>query len=183
MTMMKNIRIYMAALAFLTVSMGTGCSYVSDMVEGAITKRSGFSITADYDSVLKRVTVTWDELDSSDNFAGYEIYITSEKDDEYAGYELVASRYVNNGAPSLHESATNNYIHNASAIASGTLLDGPGRYFYRVGIINWDDNPSKRTRDKGYDVDIDGVWIDNEINYNAKTNIDKISGYVPVDIN
>jgi len=182
MITLNNIRIFFTALAFLIIFAGSGCSYVSDMAEGAITKRSGFSISAEYDRITKMVTLSWDELDFSDNFAGYEVYITGEKDDEYVGYDLVASRYFNDNLSNLSASSANSYVHDVAGIFAGTELDGPGRYFYRIGIIHWDDNPSKRTGAKGYMVDSSGVALDNDVNYYAKTNIKKISGYKPVDI-
>jgi hypothetical protein len=173
---------------------GSGCSYVSDAIEGAITERAAFSINASYNSAAQEVTITWDETGSS-NFAGYEIYITEEQDNEYAGYLLIESRwrdqsdsYVGSGNnEDLDDFYTSSYTHDVSGIVSGSDPNGPGAYFYRIGIIDWDDDLEDRTSENGYNPyydpssPLDTSW-DAENNYNNHTGIDKISGYVQVNI-
>lgn len=155
----------------------TGCSYVSDSIESAITERSSFSIDATYNGV-NTVTITWDKTDSSSNFAGIEIYRTKYRDDEYSDYELIMSKYRNRtggaGDGSLGSGSTTSF--------SDTDLppsDGNGVYFYRVGFIHWDEDPGDRTNSNGYFP----AETDNESNYNSNTDIDSISGYSRVVIN
>jgi len=140
----------------------TGCSYVSDYVEGEITNRASFSAEATYSGGT--VTVTWDKTDSSDSFAGIEIYRTSDKNDEYADYELVASRYFNTHiGDNLDDGTTTSY--------TDTTPPSSGIYFYRVGFIHIerDDN------DVLYSASNPGL-------YNQYTSIDAISGYAKVVI-
>ncbi len=151
---MKYIKLLIIA-AFLS-TIFTGCSYVSDMVEGAITKRASFTATAVYSG--GNVIVSWDKTDSSDKFAGIEIYITPTANEEAANYNLVASRYYPASNPTLANGQTTSF--SVTAPASGAT---PQIYFYRVGFIHWDD-----------DVD--------RTNYDAQTEIDAISGYAKVII-
>jgi hypothetical protein len=191
----KNNLNIISALFFsvAVLAAGSGCSYVSDAIEGAITDRAAFSINASYNSSAREVTITWDETGGS-NFAGYEVYISDEQDNEYAGYQLIESRWrdesdisVGTGDnESLHSFYTSSYTHDVSGIASGSFPNGPGTYFYRVGIIQWDDDLDERTTDNGYNPPYDPSdtteqW-DTETNYNNKTDIDKISGYTQVEI-
>ncbi len=143
--------------AFLS-SIFTGCSYVSDMAEGAITKRSSFSVNATYSG--GNVILTWDKTDTSNTFAGIEVYRTSQKDDEYSSYELVASRY----STSLLNSGDL-----SSGLTTSCNVDAPtssGVYFYRIGIIHIDTDDN----DIPYNAS-------NQSQYNQYTNIDAISGY------
>ncbi len=177
---MKQLKYIIPVLCVLAMMAGTGCSYVSDAIEGAIMERSSFSIEAEYDSVNERVYINWVYSDTSQNFAGYEIYMTDQVDNEYAGYDLRASRYDRANTSS-----------NISNLASGTVTEftdyvddvvhsveehlGPGVYFFRVGIIHWDEDPEDRTLDNGY-TDF------TETDYEKHTDIDKISGYAEVYI-
>jgi len=153
---MRYIKLIIIA-AFLS-TMFTGCSYVSDMAEGAITERASFSVTANYNSTTHVVNLSWDKTDSSNDFAGIEIYVTSKPNDEYASYELVASKDFNN--INLESPTTTSYTYTLTAFTIPTF--STGTYFYRVGIINWDDEDSS--------------------DYNTETNIDAISGYAKVVI-
>ncbi len=163
---MKARTIYKACVCILAVSLLTSmsaCSYMMDAIEGAITDRSSFSIHAEYS--VGNVYISWDETDSGEEFAGYEIYITEEPDDEYSGYDIVASRYFKNGSPSLKYSTTDHY--------SAAKPESGGLYFYRVGIIHWNEkNAAKRPWD----------WDSSESYYNGNTSIGKISGYAMVEI-
>ena len=156
---MRYIKLIIIA-AFLS-TMFTGCSYVSDSIEGAITERSSFSATATYDPT--GITVSWDKSDTDAEFAGVEIYRTSRANDEYAKYILVASRYegsVISGDLTLGSMTT----------CKVNLPGTSGVYFYRVGIIYMgkDDN--------------DVIYPMSSSNYYSYTNIDSISGYAKVVI-
>ncbi len=185
-----------AALLFAVILMaaGSGCSYISDAVEGAITERSAFSIEANYDSLYQSVNMRWEETGGG-NFAGYEIYISETQDDEYAGYVLIESRWRDEGNnsistgdnESLNDVYTLTYSHDVSGILSDTFPNGPGTYFYRVGIIKWDKNLNERTEKNGYSPPYDpndpsNTSWDNEYNYNIHTKIEKISGAALVKI-
>ncbi len=185
-----------AALLFAVILMaaGSGCSYVSDAVEGAITERSAFSIEANYDGLSQNVNIRWEETGGK-NFAGYEIYISETQDDEYAGYVLVESRWRDEtnfstgtgDQESLNDVYTLTYSHYVNDIVYGTFPNGPGTYFYRMGIIKWDKDLNERTEKNGYSPPFDPnnpsdtSW-DNEYNYNLHTKIDKISGAALVKI-
>ncbi len=153
---------------FLTT---TGCSYVSDSIEGAITDRSSFSVNAEYNGV-NTVTLTWDHTDSSDNFAGIEIYRTKYPNDEYSEYILIRSTYedsshnTSGGDISLANGSTTTY-------SDSDLPSSYGIYFYRVGFVHWDEDPSDRTSENGYTGDT-------ETDYYNNTDIDSISGYARV---
>ena len=179
-TLRKRTILFIIYSTTLLSLLGAGCSYVSDMVEGKITERSSFSIDVNYDSSEKQLTVGWDETDLSSNFAGYEIFITENVNDEYSGYDLVASKWFNNADLELY--TTNSYVYDVSGIISQDYPKGYGTYFCRVGIIHWDHNVETRNEDTGYDVDNDGVWFDNELNYNNRTDIDQISGAALIEL-
>ena len=155
---MKYIKLIIIT-AFLS-TLFSGCSYVSDMVEGRLSKRASFAVTADYIKSSDDVMLTWDTTDTGEDFAGIEIYRSSEPDDEYASYELVASRYANN--TNLDSGTTKTYLD--------TNPPSSGTYFYRVGIIHWDQSPDKRTADNGYTGNT-------QTDYNNQTDINEISGY------
>jgi hypothetical protein len=115
---MKYIK-SISIILFLFYSL-TGCSYVSDYVEGQITNRASFSINAEYRTGPDRVVLTWTETDTSDDCAGIEIYRSKYANDEYAPYEII----------SKESSVTNSYSD--TAFISGVS-------FYRVGFIHYDD--------------------------------------------
>ncbi len=161
---MKNRIIIITAL--LTASL-TGCSYVSDMIEGAISQRSSFSAEAAYDG--SDVTVTWDAADSDSDFAGFEIYRTSQPNDEYSTYITVADRFLYT-SDGLDSTSTVSFTYNAADVESK-----PGKYFYRVGVIYWDDPVEDRDVEHGY-------IGDPETDYNDHTSIESISGYAEVTI-
>ena len=160
-----------------------------DSIEGQLTDRASFSIEASYDPVLDRVTIKWDEHGSGDDFAGYEIYITEEPNDEYVGYELAASYYETHPyiglSGDLKSSSTGsctldvNALLGALAIADGY---GPGIYFFRVGLIDWDESDE----DDRVDDYIGGInWNiepNRRDNYWIHTDIESVSGYAMVEI-
>lgn len=166
-----------AALALLLA----GCSYTMDFIESAITARSSFSIEAEYNAATQSVDISWDESGDSDGFAGFEIYMTKHANNEYADYIAVAAGYdldppslptglVFDIAASLLNNSTRSYSHHVAGLTGHS-----NAYFYRVGIVNWDEeDPSKRTVANGY--------TNPSTDYIDKTGIDKISGYVMVII-
>jgi hypothetical protein len=169
------------AIAF---TCSTGCSYVMDYIEGRLTDRAAFSIEATYDAGAKEVTVTWDEYGSGDDFAGYEIYITEEPDDEYAGYELAASFYEEPNPNILLVSGNlSGFLTDTCVLdVSGLATNVPGVYFFRVGLINWDEDDEEDRQD---DYIMGSLWNtepNREANYYIHTDIDKISGYARVEI-
>ncbi len=177
--------IILSVLAALLI-LSPGCSYVMDYIEGELTDRASFSIDASYNSGAQEVTITWDERGSGDDFAGYEIYITEEPNDEYVGYELAASyyethNYIGLSSGNLKSSSTDSCTLDVSSllVAAGY---GPGIYFFRVGLIDWDESDE----DDRIDDYIGGISWDvepnREQNYYIHTDISSISGYAMVDI-
>jgi len=165
-------------ILFLTL---TNCSYMMDAIEGTIDNRASFSISARLDG--DTVYITWDEIDSSDSFAGYEIEMTKSPDDEYSGYATVAARYDLNVSilpaslsfqvnPGLGISTTKSFNHNVYQLSNGV-------YYYRMGIIYWNDAPDKRTSKNGYEQTGSPAW-DTQTNYFSKTGLNKISGYAKI---
>lgn len=176
---------YIGILAITMIASMTACSYVVDMVERSITKRASFSIRATYDHSAQTVTITWTESPGN-NFAGYEIYMTEEPDDEYSGYVVVAagqpissnSFFELNAGQLLYPTTIQSYTFDVSEIVANSVADfklGSGRYFFRLGIIKWDQDPSKRTLANGYTADTFA-------NYCNHTDIDEISGLAGVDL-
>ncbi len=150
------------------------CSYAVDVVERAITKRASFSIEATYNG-NGTVTVRWDETGGS-NFAGYEIYMTTEPDNEYAGYTVIGAGYSISSI-SLFKVDSNLQSATANSFITKDIRSilGNGRFFFRVGIIAWDEDPDKITAENGYTGDILTNYINN-------TDIAEISGLAMVDI-
>lgn len=166
---MKYIKLILSASLLQFIF--TGCSYVSDMVEGAITDRASFSIQAQ--QVGSNVVITWSKTDLSTDFAGIEIYRTRKANDEYSGYITIADR---DDDASLASGVTVSYTHlNANSTK--------GVYFYRVGIIHWDESQDKRTNENGYFPEYPDAGWDGTTNYNNHTDIDAISGSARVEIN
>lgn len=153
----------------------TGCSYVSDYVEGEITNRASFSIEAEQSG--SSVIITWKETDSSSDFAGIEIYRTRKANDEYAGYVLVANRFNGSLSGNLSNGSTTSCTVNGPSLDGATVPAGTsGIYFYRVGLIHWDESEDDRTAENGYTGDT-------ETDYNNCTDIDEVSGSARVEIN
>ncbi len=182
----RNMMIKAIPLLFAIFAVGmTGCSYVVDAIEGAIMNRSSFSIEASYNGGF--VDISWDESGGGEAFAGWEIYMTKEPDDEYAGYAVVAARYdleplnVNIGESStitfvddavLALGAANSFSLNVGGINPGDA----GVYFFRVGKIHWDEEDQDK-RDDDFPT-----WASDEGYYEGETNIGAISGQARVEI-
>jgi len=205
--MKKTIYTALKILPVLTailIGSSSGCSYVMDAIEGKLRNRAAFSIDASYDSTTKKVTISWDESGSDPDgcFPGYEIYISSEKDDEYVGYILAVSpfEYESNlietpgidddgdlvftsDLSTLENPSTSSFVMDVSPlINSSSIQYGPGKYFFRVGIIKWD----RSKLDDRIDKYIGGANYCNitnkEANYYIHTNIDDPSGYAMLDL-
>lgn len=169
---MKNIQLLITAAFFIFT--GTGCSYVSDMVEGAITNRASFSAEA-YQSG-SAVIISWDETDNSSDFIGIEIYRTKRANDEFSGYVTVADRFIPPNSGDLTDGNTTTCTVDIPS-ADGALPAGTtGVYFYRIAFIHWDDPADERTADNGYS----GTF---STDYDSHTSIDSVSGSAMVDIN
>ncbi len=186
----KLFRRYIILLNIAIFITLTACSYVVDMVERTITKRASFSISATYDPGTRSVTLSWRESPGG-NFAGYEVYMTEYPDDEYSGYTIVAGPnnlgpplsgqpYYDN-SPFLSNSGKRSYVFDSVHLYEKLQFDGvitPGttvRYFFRLGIINWDEDQDERTSKNGY---TGNTFQD----YCAHTDIGEISGSAVVDI-
>ncbi len=161
-------------LAIVTVN--TACSYTADFIEGALTTRASFSISARYDAGTG-VIVEWNASPDEDSFAGYEIYMTEEPNNEFAGmivvgacYDIGSSSYFQVDS-NLENSSSRSFTHQKSTLPSA------GIYFYRVGIIDWDE----RDYD-GDDKDDKKPSTPNKSLYTSYTYIAEISGSAMVVI-
>jgi len=167
-------KIFTALYAVLLFAIFTapGCSYVSDAIEGALTNRAGFSIDAYYDGT--NVIVSWSESGSGSGFAGYEVYMTEEPNNEFADYIVVGARYnIGQSSYFIHDT---NLEFSQSFTHSNFNLPDPGVYFYRVGIISWN------KIDADGDGEEDDYPTDDIGNYISKTSVSKISGSARVTI-
>jgi len=151
---------------FISAVSTSNCSYISDSVEGAITNRSSFSIDAVHE--YPNIIITWVAPRVSKNFAGIEIYITKEANNEFSGYKLLASKHLNNNL--LEDSVTTSFTFDASTL---NLL---GVYYFKVGYINWDHDETLRTTENKYVPAYPGNW-DSIANYNTLTHLADISGF------
>ena len=174
--------IYKRFISILTVVSGiiilassVGCSYISDSIEAAIFNRAGFSIKADYNG--SHVIFNWGETGGS--FAGYEIYRTREVNNEFSKYTMEASKWDPFYDSLLADYNTGFYAWDARSLRDSidpTL--GPGIYFFRIGIIKWDEDDNESS-----DWNLTGDrWDDTEISYERHTSINKVSGSALVDI-
>jgi len=188
---------YIAILAATMIATVTACSYVVDMVERSITKRASFSITATYDSVAHTVTINWTEAPGS-NFAGYEVYMSENPDDEYSGYVIIAGPdnlgsdisselFYDDAATELNSSDTRSYTYPDNFLSNKLTADDvtasgrTARYFFRLGIIDWDQNPDKRP-ERYIGNALWNVGANLFENYKIHTDIEEISGSAMVDI-
>jgi len=149
------------------------CSYAADYIEGEMTNRASFSISARYVAGTG-VIVEWDYDPDNESFAGYEIYMTEDPDNEFADMIVVGARY--NISSSYFQKVDN--LQNASTTSfTHSSLPSSGIYFYRVGVVNWEER----------DYDGDGKkdkspTSPNESLYESYTEIDAISGSAMVEI-
>ncbi len=176
-----NIKRYYVYILFF-VFININCSYVSDFMEGELTKRASFSIKADYDPTTHILRVSW-----SDNspFA-YEIYALKEMNDEYADYRVIAAP-VDIGDVIVDSSLLYPETEDWSCPVTfgnvaGPVADDPnlviptdgGRIFLRVGHID-------STFDEK-DEDGNPVAIEREDEYLDYDTLSEISGYKMVEI-
>ncbi|MEJ5362743.1 MAG: hypothetical protein WHV26_11840 [Spirochaetota bacterium] len=167
-------KIIQTLLLWAIVTTITACSYMADYIEGEITNRASFSISARYQAGTG-VIVEWNANPDDESFAGYEIYMTEEPNNEFADYIVVGACYSISSSSyfqvdgNLDNPSETQFIH--------TSLPSSGIYFYRVGVINWDER------------DYDGDGNDdkkpsspNQSLYESYTNIDEISGSAMVEI-
>lgn len=196
------IKIFMKYILFLIIITQVNCSYVMDSIEGAIRQRASFKISVSFENSTNMITVDWPDAESevsSDAFAGYEIYITEDINDEYANYQVVVARYdiagniINSSLSSstfntqqinvVYSSSISNIQFNNSNIAVPT--EG-GVIFIRVGVIDWDKSSSE-DRDDDWEPYWSGLTpyyfsTDKEWFYTNKSNLSEISGYKMLEI-
>jgi len=150
-----------------------GCSYIADSIEAELTNRANFSIDAYYDS--GSVIISWDANPDYDSFAGYEIYMTGDANDEFsemivvgAYYDIGSSSYFQQDG-TLDNPSTSHFIH--------SNLPSLGIYFYRVGVIEWDERDYNNDGEDEKKPD-----FPDESLYKSYTHIEKISGSAMVEI-
>ncbi len=196
---LKNIAIF--TTGFLIVSLCINCSYVVDSIEAGITERSSFSINGDFSSGL--VTISWEKGRvgyGDEAFAGYEIYITEQPDNEFVGYTALIAPYDLGEDIEVEKNLRKTGIDTISF--DPEAFGKRGVYFFRVGIIQWDKTTKKERAgtdddkpettgwrpldlthyfyeydESNYDENDDNQWF-----YVNKTSLTKISGSLMVDI-
>ncbi len=173
-----NIRNIFYIALMITAATLSGCSYGMDLVEGAITNRAAFSIDATYNGT-DTVTVTWDETSSSDQFAGYEVYMTRYAWDEYGNYEVVAANIdISDSLPDIVVSFT---TIAASPALIAVLPDSTneGEYYFRVALYKFD----KKPKSEWSDPDVPEYYGDTlPADYEDHTSLISVSGFAAVDI-
>jgi len=163
-------------LLWAIVTSIVACSYAADYIEGAMTNRASFSISARYESGTG-VIVEWNYDPDNESFAGYEIYMTEEPDNEFADMIIVGAGYNISSASCFQEednlkiASTTSFVHLISKLPSS------GIYFYRVGVVNW----KKRDYD-GDGKDDNSPSVPTQSLYESYTEIDAISGSAIVEI-
>lgn len=145
-------------LVIYIMTLMTGCSYVSDTIEGKISDRASFSIEVFQSG--NDIIIKWNEYFYSEDFAGIEIYRTKNPDDEYSSYILIGNRWTDS---SLGNPYSSTFTHSNGA-------DSKGIYFYRVACINWEDPKDERD------------YPEDESNYYTHTEISAISGSAKIEI-
>ncbi len=150
------------------------CSYMADYIESELTNRASFSITARYEGGTG-VIVEWDTNPNQDSFAGYEIYMTEEANNEFADMIVVGARFNIGSSPYFNEdnqlkySSTSQFIHNQ--------IPPSGIYFYRVGVIEWDERDYDGDGKNEKKPDSPSIGL-----YQSYTTIAEISGSAMVEI-
>lgn len=169
-------KIIQTLIVWAIVTTIPACSYMADYIEGEITNRASFSISAHYEAGTG-VIVEWDANPDNDSFAGYEIYMTKEANNEFAEYIVVGACYDISSSPyfqidaNLDNPSTSSYVH------SIVNLPSSGIYFYRVGVIEWDE---RDYNNDGGDEKKPSSPV--ESLYKLYTNIADISGSAMVEI-
>ncbi len=174
------IRATLLVMAVAAAASLSACSYMMDAIEGAITDRASFSINAVYNAGTNTISITWNESGST-NFAGFEVYMTDTPDDEYAGYVVIgadqdlSSDLYFRDTSTLGSETCNSYTVESTEVNYIRSLLGSGVYFFRVGIMEWDQNEDDRNTENGYT----GTP---STDYLHHTEFDQISGYAKVTI-
>lgn len=181
---MKKVKRFCAlTIGGLLLMGGLSCSYVMDSVEGAITKRSSFSVDVKVDGT--NITFDWSKDAPSidaEAFAGYEIYVSDTANDEFAGYSVLRAGYdINAIVPGtdgdLLSTTTNSVQVSLAAIPIDYRTPG-NTYFFRVGIIYWDEE-TQEDRDENW---TNPVWSGNEeYYYKTGSSIEEVSGGAMVE--
>jgi len=121
--MMKLEKSIISIIMIITVALLlTGCSYVSNSIEEEFSERSSFTGEATYDGT--HVTITWDDSDS-DVGDVYDIFITSEPNDEFSDYEHIPPTPTCTSSPFI-------YTFNPPAARRGI-------YFFRIAKFSRND--------------------------------------------
>ena len=173
--------VYFPVLLLLACSFLT-CSYVSDYVERNMTKRASFGIEVHYNSTTKVLSISWDE--GCSDYAGTEIYVTDEPDNEYAGYRLICSGY---DTPHPYFTPIDSIAGLKSGVksfridCSNSNLRGR-RYFFRVGLIHWDESDEDDRKDKYAGGSSWEIEPNRQTNYYSHSDISEISGYQMVEL-
>jgi len=162
-------------LLWAIVTSIVACSYAADYIEGEMTNRASFSISARYESGT--VIVEWNYDPDNESFAGYEIYMTEEPDNEFADMIVVGAQYNISSSSYFQEDNNLQYASTSSFVHLLSKLPSPGIYFYRVGVVNW----KKRDYD-GDGKDDKSPTSPDESLYESYTEIDAISGSAMVEI-
>ena len=170
-----HVRNVMALNLIAAVSLLAGaCSYGMDMLEGAITERASFSINASYSTSTDTLSVSWDETGSGSDFAGFEVYMTTDAWDEYGDYTVIAAR-INLSDTSFPSSwiTFNSSLDPYDSSANITVHSPPeeGEYYVRVGMIKFDEIE-----------DSDPKAYYGVADYDDHSYVDRISGYETVYI-
>jgi hypothetical protein len=154
----KRTALFIVTLLLLS---GSGCSYVMDGIEGAITKRASFSIDVTGSGSTRNISWYDASVDLS-LFAGYEIYISAQPNTEESKYNVLYSPY---------NLSTGNTDVTLASIGTKSktginLSSFHGVYFIRVGVVNWDDDSDNIATWKGTP----------SVYYPLHTELDQISG-------
>jgi len=160
-------------LLWAIVTSIVACSYAADYIEGEMTNRASFSISARYESGTG-VIVEWNYDPDNESFAGYEIYMTEEPDNEFADMIVVGAGY---DIGSLYFDEVDNLKNASTTSFTHSSHPSSGIYFYRVGVVNW----KKRDYD-GDGKDDKSPTSPDESLYESYTEIDAISGSAMVEI-
>ena len=148
---MVKIKYLIAALCLLLSS----CSYLAEFTSKFGETVSSFSIDASYDSMTEKLTVSWKEVPSEDGFAGYEVYISERRWDEFGTFVVIAAKVL---TPPL---SSRSYFTQISSLGIKTTksvvltisplqLNGPGEYYVKVAVIQYKYDSDTKTYDTTY---------------------------------
>ncbi len=212
---MYKIFRFIFLLNIISVLALVNCSYVMDSIEASITERSAFSIKGSFNPDTNEVAISWSggKAGAGDEaFAGYEIYMTKQADNEFVGYTVKSAPYdlgegVMTGADSndnaqeltytiVYDAQLRRYSTDSTTLSINSSFSGI--QFFRVGVIHWSvDTKLKRAGEDDDDPDTHG-WIgegfveysdssydeydDNQTFYVNRTNLSAISGGLMIEI-